>query len=157
MCDYSLMALPNRMARDSEDLVSFKFYTGAMGFASPVDLAPKEPPAPAPRKTFWTVLKEYFEVGDRPAIPAVCIPPGARLLLMDIPEKLQLQMGVGRIEEVTFTQVSMEENHFRDAVRFSNGRELLLQRLTAGQRVRVLSLNPEGAPVPVPIETANRF
>jgi hypothetical protein len=30
---------------------------------------------------------------------------------------------------------------FRDALRFSNGREVSLQRLSEGQRVRILSLS----------------
>jgi hypothetical protein len=41
---------------------------------------------------------------------------------------------------VTFVQKSAESFIYRDAVRFANGQEVLLQRLRRGQRVAVLSL-----------------
>jgi hypothetical protein len=44
-------------------------------------------------------------------------------------------------EEVTFVQVSATPYQFRDAVRFSNGREILLQKLQCGQPVDVLSVS----------------
>jgi hypothetical protein len=62
------------------------------------------------------------------------------LLLRDIPEGLQRECAVGAAEEVTFTQISAMEYHYRDAMRFANGREVLLQRLAEGQRVDVLCL-----------------
>ena len=37
MCDYSLMAVPNRLAEDGEDLVVYRFPTGSLGLASPSD------------------------------------------------------------------------------------------------------------------------
>jgi hypothetical protein len=73
----------------------------------------------------------------------VCVPPGARLLLHDIPERLQQQLGVGAQEEVTFTQLSAEAYRHRDAIRFANGRHVLLQSLHQGQRVDVLFLSSE--------------
>ena len=74
--------------------------------------------------------------------PAVCIPPGARLRLYDIPLYLQQRLGVGEVEKVSFVQQSAEVFTYRDAVRFANGRVLLLQDLRFGQRVDVLSLSP---------------
>ena len=38
MCDYSLMAIPNRLAEEGESLVAHRFPTGSVGFASPEDL-----------------------------------------------------------------------------------------------------------------------
>ncbi len=38
MCDYSLMAIRNRLAVEQEDLVAHRFPTGSMGLASPSDL-----------------------------------------------------------------------------------------------------------------------
>jgi hypothetical protein len=64
------------------------------------------------------------------------------LLLHDIPEYLQQNLGVDAAEEVTFIQQTLEAFTHRDAVRFSNGREILLQYLRSGQRVDVLSLSP---------------
>jgi hypothetical protein len=62
------------------------------------------------------------------------------LLLRDISANLQRQLDVQASEEVTFVQLSAEAYEYRDAVRFSNGREVLLQRLKRGQRANVLSL-----------------
>ena len=81
-------------------------------------------------------------ISGEPAPPAVCIPPGAQLWLHDIPERLQLQLNVGTDEEVTFVQLSAEPFSYRDAVRFNNGKEMLLQKLETGQRVDVLCLSP---------------
>jgi hypothetical protein len=45
------------------------------------------------------------------------------------------------VQEVTFTQIGV--SGYRDAIRFANGTELLLQRLSVGQRIRVLALSAE--------------
>jgi len=140
MCDYSLMAVPNRLAREGEELVAHRFPTGSLGLASPADLKlASEAPAPA-RRTFWCVVKEFFNPPRTVPVPAVCIPPGARMELQDITARVQHDLGVGPAETVTFTQISAAANSYRDAVRFSNGRELRLQELREGQRVRVLDL-----------------
>jgi len=110
-----------------------------MGLASHADLQAKLTPEPAP-KTFWSAVKTFFLPTEK-IVPAVCIPPGASLLLMDISDELRDEMQVGRVEEVTFTQISAAANSYRDAVRFQNGREVLLQRLKEGQRIRVLALS----------------
>jgi hypothetical protein len=54
---------------------------------------------------------------------------------------LQREIDVRRTEEVTFTQLTGSPFRYRDAIRFRNGRQVLLQRLEEGQRVRVLSLS----------------
>src|ERR1035438_785449 len=38
MCDYSLYEFPNRLAREGEELVTYRFPSGSMGLASPVEL-----------------------------------------------------------------------------------------------------------------------
>ena len=118
MCDYSLAGVPNRLAVEGERLVACCFSTGSMGLTADAFL--------------W---RSWFK-----ETPAVCVPPGARLLLRDIPRDLQRQLDVQATEEVTFVQLSAQAYQYRDAVRFRNGRELLLQRLKCGQRVEVLSL-----------------
>jgi hypothetical protein len=119
MCDYSLVGVPNRLAVEGEQLVACRFSTGSMGLTSGDG-------------SLW---RSWFQ-----QTPAVCVPPGARLLLRDIPKDLQRQLDVQAIEEVTFVQLSAEAYQYRDAVRFRNGREVLLQRLKHGQRVEVLDL-----------------
>jgi len=142
MCDYSLFAIPNRLAKEQEDLVAHRFPTGSMGLASPVDLcrnAQQRHQAPG-RIGLWSAIKSFFTMPKMEPVPAVCIPPGASLQLHDIPARLQQELGVRPQEDVVFTQTSASVNTYRDAVRFSNGRELNLQELREGQRVRVLSL-----------------
>jgi hypothetical protein len=141
MCDYSLMAVPNRLAREGEDLVAHRFPTGSLGLAAPADVVRAANPAPSSTKTFWVKLKEFFQPPENDPVPAVCIPPGARLRLEDIPARLQTECCVGPIAEVTFTQISAAAHSYRDAVRFLNGREVRLQELREGQRVRVLDLS----------------
>lgn len=141
MCDYSLMAVPNRLAQEGEELVAHRFPTGSLGLASPDDLKRlASPPAPV-RKSLWCTLKDFFNPPKTEPVPAVCIPPGARLQLQDIPVRLQNDLGVGSVECVTFTQITAAVNSYRDAVRFANGREVRLQELREGQHVRVLDLS----------------
>ena len=121
MCDYSLAGLPNRLAAEGEKLVVHRFSTGSLGLTSPK-----------------THLARLWSSCDTPAI---CVPPGARLLLRNIPEESQQRFGVGAIEEVTFVQLSARAYEYRDAVRFRDGREVLLQWLKCGQQVEVLSLS----------------
>ena len=119
MCDYSLAGMPNRLAVAGEQLVVHRFSTGPQGLA-----ATKLPGSWSGRET-----------------PAVCVPPGARLLLRNIPEEVQQRFGVGAMEDVSFVQLSANAFEFRDAIRFENGREVLLQWLKCGQEVVVLSLS----------------
>jgi hypothetical protein len=135
------MAVPNRLARQNEDLVAHRFPTGSLGLASPADLKRLAGPPRTARKSLWRAVNDFFSPPRMDPVPAVCIPPGARLRLQDIPMRLQSDYGVGPVEEVTFTQISAAVNSYRDAVRFANGRELRLQELREGQRVRVMDLS----------------
>lgn len=140
MCDYSLMAVPNRLAQEGEELVAHRFPTGSLGLASPADLKRAAFPPPA-AKTFWARVQDFFNPPKTDPVCAVCIPPGARLELNGLPVRLQHELGVGPAEVVTFTQISAVVNSYRDAVRFSNGRELRLQELREGLKVKVLDLS----------------
>jgi len=81
MCDYSLMAVPNRLAHEGEDLVAHRFPTGSLGLASPADLKRAAEPCPKSRTTFWRAIVEFFDPPETRPVAAVCIPPGARLVL----------------------------------------------------------------------------
>lgn len=144
MCDYSLHIFPNRLAVDGEELVVHRFGAGSLGLASPADLGPIISASNAAKSWSWSGFKEWFrgqklrwEAQDR--IPAVCVPPGARLLVRDIPRSLQRELGVRETEQVEFIQTTAEVNAYRDAVRFHNCRQILLQELREGQRVHVMS------------------
>ena len=141
MCDYSLMAVPNRLAQEGEELVAYRFPTGSLGLASAHDVKRATAPRELPPKTIWGRVMEFFNPPRPDPVCAVCIPPGARLRLEDIPMRLQHEHCVGPVEEVTFTQITALANSYRDAVRFSNGREVRLQELREGQHVRVLDLS----------------
>ena len=135
------MNIPNRLAKKGEELVTHRFGSGCIGLASPLELHPAPNPSVFESRTFWSMMKEFFHPPEGQSVPTVCIPPGASLLLMDIPEKLRREFGVGTVEEVMFNQSTAAANTYRDAVRFSNGREILLQGLRENQRVRVLRLD----------------
>jgi hypothetical protein len=147
MCDYSLHTYPNRLAADGENLVVHRFGAGSLGLASPADLTPVIS-AGKRAGAWWAPVKAWFQ-GQNPKweaekrVPAVCIPPGARLILRDIPKNLQRELGVGEIEEVQFIETTAEVNTYRDGVRFKNCRQALLQQLREGQRVQVLSMGVE--------------
>jgi hypothetical protein len=133
--------MPNRLAAEGEELVAHRFLTGSIGFTSPQEAqAIAEARAAQKRSGFWAALKGLFSVEPEPPVTAVCIPPGARLWLQNIPDRLQREFGVGPNEEVTFTQLTAQPYTYRDAVRFDNGREVLLQKLEPGQRAVVLHL-----------------
>jgi hypothetical protein len=69
--------------------------------------------------------------------------------LKDIPERMQHEIAVGPAEEVTFAQATAASHSYRDAVRFQNGREILLQQLREGQRVLVHDLSSAEAAKPI--------
>lgn len=121
MCDYSLTEMRSRLAADGDQLLVHRFPSGSLGMK--------------PARCRWR------EVLFPSTVTAVCVPPGARLQLQDIPAHLGSQLGVGAEETVTFVQKSLEAYQHRDAVRFANGAELMLQELTPGQRVAVLSVD----------------
>ncbi len=147
MCDYSLMGIPNRLAESGEKLLVYKFSTGSLGFASAVDLSKaRNGTASRPRRGFWSSLWQNFFASPRTSsVPAVCIPPGSRLFLQDIPERLQEELQVGPAERVVFTELTAVVNHYRDGIQFTNGRHVLLQKLDEGQRAEVLDLSSSNA------------
>jgi len=139
MCDYSLAEVRSRLAMEGEELVVHRFPTHTIGLASPGDLGRG---ATTCGQGVWSQVKELLGQAFGPAkfVPAVCIPPGASLVLSGIPAELQRRWHITAEEPVVFTQISMQVNAHRDAVRFQNGHESLLQNLTEGIRVRVISL-----------------
>ena len=69
MCDYSLYEFPNRLAREGEELVTYRFPSGSMGLVSPVEL---ENAQGKPRQWILGDDAEPFELSgyrpdDRPA------------------------------------------------------------------------------------------
>ena len=103
MCDYSLELYRSRPATQEEQYTLHRFPSGTMGFVAGTDCE-----------------------------TAVCMPAGARLSLQGINETVQRAFSIGPAEEVTMTRLAVTGHAHRDAVRFANGREVLLQSLNAG-------------------------
>src|SRR5215813_13256356 len=103
MCDYSLELYRSRPAVAEEQYTLHRFPSGTMGF-----------------------------VAARDCETAVCVIANARLQLEGITETVQRSFGIGPIEEVVMSRLDVTGHAHRDAVRFANGKEVLLQSLNAG-------------------------
>ncbi|HZS04214.1 MAG TPA: hypothetical protein VFD58_05210 [Blastocatellia bacterium] len=156
MCDYSLHSIRNRLAVEGEQLFLHTFRTGSKGLASVNDLKRLQYQTSVPAGAgVWTKFRawlnqktRWMDYDSEKALCAVCIPPGAQLQVDGISPRLQKQFGVGPSEEVVFFQLSAEPYQYRDAICFSNGHTVLLQKLDEGLQLKVLCLSlPEEKPV----------
>ncbi len=140
MCDYSLMEGPSRLAIAGENLVIHRFPTNSLGLVSLEDsLSAGQCSSGCSSSSIWSALQSFFNRSDAPII-AVCVPPGTRLVLHGIQPHIRQHFNVDEVEEVTFTQLTAAAYIHRDAFRFRNGREVLLQAFAVGQCIQVLSL-----------------
>jgi len=139
MCDYSMMAISNRLAIEGEELAAHRFNSGSVGLVARPDLDRWRQSQP---RGVWPRLRCLFASPAEPS-PVVCIPPGAALRLHDIPASLRQRYFIGEQETVRFRQISPDAGSYRDAITFTNGRTILLQRLPEGQRIRVLWLQSQ--------------
>ena len=158
MCDYSLQGLPNRLAVDGEELVTHRFITGSMGMASVCELSAQTKPERIPGIRGWWKSFKGWLVPDASAasLTAVCLAPGARLLMREVPASLAREFRLNPTEEVVFTQINAEAFQFRDALQFSGGRRVLLQHVREGVHLEVISTSidneerePRGRLVPI--------
>lgn len=141
MCDYSLYATPNRLADEGEQLVLYRFGTGSLGFASALELKVQQ--TQTERQSFWAGVKAILSPRRCEAVTAICIPPGSRLKLTEVPKEVQMRLHVMTSETVSFTEISTRSYSYRDALVLSNGRSVLLQDLPEGLKAEVESLSPE--------------
>jgi hypothetical protein len=146
MCDYSLYAQENRLAVEGEELVLHRFATGSLGFASKGDLA--ELTCRQQRGGYWAAIKSWLALGSDFGCPAVCIPPGAQLLLTEVPAAAQTRFGLRDSEAVTFTELSERSFAYRDALILRDGSRVLLQDLPEGIHASVLDLSPSDTELP---------
>ena len=114
MCDYSLELYRSRPATEEEQYTLRRFPSGTMGFTAARDCE-----------------------------TAVCIPADARLRLTGIGEAAQQAYSVKPIEEVVMTRIEGGAYAHKDAVRFSNGREVLLQSFNAGMTAEVVAFTSD--------------
>jgi hypothetical protein len=154
VCDYSLLGGPNRLAAEGEQLVTYRFPTGSVGLAAPMDIAAAN--RPKSQGNWWSVLKHWMNLEMKfDQIPAVCIPPGAHLFMNHVPEMLRRRFALQAVEDVTFVQLSADAFGYRDGVQFRNGKQTLLQEISESVHFEVLSLasspgRTEGEPQRVP-------
>jgi len=87
-------------------------------------------------------------VAARDCETAVCIPADAHLRLEGIGEAVQQVYAVGRVEDVVMTRMDGTAFAHRDAVRFANGREVLLQSLNVGLAATVIDFVPSSVTIP---------
>ena len=139
MCDYSIMAISNRLAIEGEELAAHRFNSGSVGLVARPNLEKWRQSQP---RGIWRRLKSLLASPAEPS-PVVCIPPGAALRLYEIPASLRQLYFIGEQETVRFRQISPDAGSYRDAITFTNGRTILLQRLPEGQRIRVLWLQSQ--------------
>jgi hypothetical protein len=149
MCDYSLYTVANRLAEQGEELVLHRFTTGTLGFTSASDLLEAERVIQTGPETFWGRIKHWLLGPGATSVPAVCVPPGARLLLTELSRKVQTSLRVGPSEIVVFTEISDSSYSYRDAVLLPNGTRVLLQDLPEDLHAVVLSTSSEPAQRPV--------
>ena len=146
MCDYSLYEFPNRLAQEREELVVHRFPSGALGLASAREVR-NTSRMPALKLSLWASIKgffnELFAPGLKTPVCAICVPPGARLILKDIPAQFQRALGLADEEGAIFIETSANVHTYRDAVQFRNGRRVRLQDLCVGQRVEIRSLGSD--------------
>lgn len=141
MCDYSLMSLPNRLAAEGEELVVHRFSTGSIGFTAAADLHRRS--ADRRSMSFWRRLKQSVMESESCPVPALCVPPAARLMLRDVDAGLRKKYGISAEEEVKFVQLSADPNTYRDAICCRSGMVIRLQELPVGQKATVLDLAGE--------------
>jgi hypothetical protein len=135
MCDYSLTGVPNRLGVEGEELITYRFPTGSIGLASPADVKSTTNWTESElrkRRGFMETLKYWFSAPKAEAVCAVCIAPGSVLQMSRIPEEFGGRFALAAIEDVTFTQLTAEPFQYRDAIRFRNGRHVLMQSLREG-------------------------
>lgn len=141
VCDYSLYAIRQRLASEGDQLVTYRFETGSIGFAALSEVQQRAAYSQTPRNLIGRVL-DWLRLGTTSCVTAVCMPPGARIELdtTSIPLKHRSDLGLQLRCEATFDEISAESFMYRDALRLDDGRMLLLQSLPDGIRGTVLSL-----------------
>ncbi len=152
MCDYSLYAVPNRLAEDGETVVLHKFGTGTIGFASVMDVPPKQIAKATGWKGFCVGFKSLFTPRSCPVVPAVCMPPGTRLMITEMPSESSRRLWLRPGDSAIVTEITSQSYSYRDALILPNGRCVLLQELPEGMKAMVVSTGVETPEIGMPSE-----
>ncbi len=149
MCDYSLYTVKNRLACESDDLVLHRFDTGSLGFCAAAERELEMNRSSLARG--WSSFLRWVFPLKQCGLTAVCLPPGARLLVSEVPLAAKPIWGMLEMKTVDFTQLSERSYSYRDAFRMPDGQEVLLQWLPEGLRATVLAMAPNEEQVLTPI------
>jgi hypothetical protein len=151
MCDYSLYAIPNRLAEDGEQVVLHRFGTGSIGFASIHDV-PQQSRAPVSTwRSLRSALKTFLLPRMSPSVPAVCMPPGTCLAVSKVPDEVKRVHGLHSGDMVTVTEITSHSYSYRDGLVLPNGKCVLLQELPEGIEALVLfTALEEAIEIPTP-------
>lgn len=137
MDEFSLFAMPRRLAAEGEVLIVHNFPRGMCGLASVEDVRRYEQEVSS--GSFWQRTRRRFQhVPDR-SLP-VCVPSGAYVILKGISGAIQQKYGLESEEGAVFLQTATEVDGSRSEVRFNNGVQIRLRELRAGVLLEVLSL-----------------
>jgi hypothetical protein len=142
MHDLSSQEMPQRLAVEGEVLITYRFRNGMIGLASPVEIAAANilRPQAAQRQSLWSAWKRLLNFFLQPdQTPAVRVHGGSRLRVNSVPDQLLDEFGVGPVEDVTFIRLNFTGRSYRDAIRFRNGRHVLLQSFGEGVPFQVLA------------------
>ena len=156
MCDYSLYAIPNRLAEDGEQVVLHRFGSGTIGFASVKDVPRKEAHCLTGWQSLCAGVKAFLLPRSGPTAPAVCMPPATRLMVTDVPSDVQRVHRIHSGDTVVTTEITSQSYSYRDALLLPNGKCVLLQDLPEGIEAVVLSTALETREILAPVEFAIR-
>lgn len=139
--DYSLSELPVRLAVEGEELAVHRFATGSTGLVLLSDL---QSSGPAQRRisarSLWDgAVRRIFRYSPPfQPVQAVYVPPGADVILKNIPADLRQRYGIEEMEGAKLTLVESDADP--DAIQLLNGCRLRLRDLPDGTRLELLSL-----------------
>lgn len=141
MPNFSLQEAPRRLAVAGEILVTYRFRTGSIGLASPLEMAAKGVRCKiGSRRSWWSSWKFRMDRRRRPdKTAAVRVSPETRLRVNSVPSEIQREFGAGDLEIVNCVQLGTGTGCGRDAIRFRNGRHVLLERFDEGVWFEVLA------------------
>jgi hypothetical protein len=136
---YSLHPARNRLAREGEELVVQRLDNGSLAFISVSELEQLR----QKQDSFWADLLDCLLLRTSARISVVSIPPGAHLLLRNVPSRVQESLGIAESQEVVLTAISGRAYSYRDALILPDQTKVLVQDLCEGIEATVLCLSSD--------------
>jgi hypothetical protein len=146
VCDYSLYAVRQRLACEGDELVTYRFETGSIGFASASEVQSRKTGEPPHAGGLMRWFVDWLRMSPVCNVTAVCMPPGARVELCVENREIQRSLGISGRCEAVFDEITADSFMYRDALRLPDGRVLLLQSIPEGIQARVLTLGSSRSP-----------